>query len=652
MAASPDDGFAASVRHPLCEGLVAILSIGLVALTLYSAFYGVFPGGIQRSAHLLLILLIVFVIGLGNVLATPVRGARGVLEIGWSVLAMAVAVVAAGHHIVNFDAINGRYGAITPSEIWLAAALIAVIFDACRRTIGWAIVLLAAAFLAYALLGAYLPAPVGHRGYSLQRVASQIYLGGGGIFGTPLGVSATFVTAVVVLGALLEKTGGGQVMMDFAIALTGRMRGGPAKAAIVGSSLMGTISGTAVANVLTTGPISIPLMRKSGYSREAAGAIEAVASTGGQLMPPVMGAAAFIMADFTNTSYLTIARAAFLPAIIFYAVLFAMVHFEAVRRRIPPMREIGSATDWPSILRASYLLLPLPVFVAMLLGGYSIMLAAFWAIVASVLVSYAAAASAMTPHRIVDVCVAAASAVVPVAMACAAAGMIIGVITLTGVGLKFSTLVVALSGGMLPVALVLTMLTCLVLGMGLPTAAAYILVATLVAPALVDMGVGLIAAHLFVLYSAMLSSITPPVALAAYAAASIAGANPLKIAVVACQFGIAAFGVPYFFVYDPTILQIDASPGQIALAFVTAIAGGICISAAIIGFLLGHLRLVERLILGGCALLFISSDWQTDLVATAALAVVVVLHRRAMALQGASRNHHGETTQEITDKGD
>lgn len=247
MAASPDDAIAVPALHPLCKALVAALAATLVGVTLYSAFFGVFPGGIQRSAHLLLILLIVFVIGFGKALGDRPRGASGLLRAGWSLAAIGTAVAATGHHIVNFDAINGRFGAITQTEIWLGAALVVVIFDACRRTIGWAIVLLAAAFLAYALLGGHLPGPLGHRGYSLQRVASQIYLGGGGVFGTPLGVSATFVTAVVVLGALLEKTGGGQVMMDFAIALTGRMRGGPAKAAVVGSSLMGAISGTAVA---------------------------------------------------------------------------------------------------------------------------------------------------------------------------------------------------------------------------------------------------------------------------------------------------------------------------------------------------------------------------------------------------------------------
>ena len=612
------------------NAVVSVAGLVLIALTLWSAYFGVFPDGIQRSAHLLIILILVSAYSLRNSFDPEFeQGRNPALGRAVTLVIMAGGIIATGHQLFNFDAINNRYGAITDYEIVFGVLLIVALFDACRRTIGWPIVLLASGFLLYGLFGNVLPAPFGHRGYSVQRVISQVYLGGGGIFGTPLGVSATFVTGVVVLGALLEKTGAGQVLMDIATALTGHLRGGPAKAAVVGSSLMGMISGTAVANVLTTGPISIPLMRKSGYSKEASGAIEAVASTGGQLMPPVMGAAAFIMAEFTETSYLTIAKAAFLPAVIYYAVLLAMVHFEAVRRNIPVLRDAGTAIDWASILRRSYLLVPLPVFVSMLLNGYSIMLSSFWAIVAAALVSYLGRASALTPARLAETAHAAARAVIPVALACAAAGVIIGIITLTGVGLKFSTLVVMLSGGSLPVALVLTMLTCLVLGMGLPTAAAYILVATLVAPALVDLGVNLLAAHLFVLYSAMLSSITPPVALAAYAAASIANGNPLKIAVLACKFGMAAFAVPYFFVYDPALLGIDVTWVQIMLSFVTAIAGGICASAAVIGQFSGRLTLLHRLGFAAAAIAFMSSDWRLDLAAAAAFAALAFFTTRA-----------------------
>mgnify|MGYP001108106864 FL=1 len=618
-----------AVPEKVFDWAIGIVSALLVSLTLYTAYFGVFPDGLQRSAHLLLAMALVYIGALrALVSADGSSGLNTTLQKLWILLVLAGGIVTTGHHIVNFDAINDRWGEITDYEIVFAVVLLVTLFDACRRTIGWPIVILAAIFIAYGLFGAYLPDGLAHRGYSLKRITAQLYLGGGGIFGTPLGVSATFVTGVVVLGALLEKTGAGQVLMDFATGLTGRMRGGPAKAAVVGSSLMGMISGTAVANVLTTGPISIPLMRKSGYRKEAAGAIEAVASTGGQLMPPVMGAAAFIMAEFTATSYLTIAKAAFLPAVIFYAVLLAMVHFEAVKRNIPLLREADSTTDWASIVKRSYLLAPLPVFVSMLLNGYSIMLSSFWAVVASMIVSYFSRGSAQTPRRMVETAVTAAYAVIPVALACAAAGCIIGIITLTGVGLKFSTLVVLLSGGQLPLALMLTMLTCLILGMGLPTAAAYILVATLVAPALVDLGVGLLAAHLFVLYSAMLSSITPPVALAAYAAASISQGNPLKIAVLACQFGMGAFAVPYFFVYDPALLGIDVTWVQVVVSFITAIAGGVSASIAMLGVLAYRLNIIERLGFALAAVLFLNSDWRYDALAAIVAGALVFWNLR------------------------
>ncbi|MGJ8534957.1 MAG: TRAP transporter permease [Alphaproteobacteria bacterium] len=619
-------------------GIIGIVSVSLVCLTLYTAYFGVFPDGLQRSGHLLLVMTLVYVGALKAMMGADAKtGLATALRRGWLLVVLIAGITATGHHLVNFDAINDRWGEITDTEIVLAVILVIALFDACRRTIGWPIVILASLFLAYGLLGAYLPDGLAHRGYSLKRVTAQLYLGGGGIFGTPLGVSATFVTGVVVLGALLEKTGAGQVLMDFATGLTGRMRGGPAKAAVVGSSLMGMISGTAVANVLTTGPISIPLMRKSGYRKEAAGAIEAVASTGGQLMPPVMGAAAFIMAEFTSTSYLTIAKAAFLPAVIFYAVLLAMVHFEATKRNIPLLRDADSVVDWASIAKRAYLLAPLPVFISMLLNGYSIMLSSFWAVAASVIVSFFNRSSAQTPRRMVETAVTAAHAVIPVALACAAAGVIIGIITLTGIGLKFSTLVVLLSGGHLPLALVLTMLTCLILGMGLPTAAAYILVATLVAPALVDLGVGLLAAHLFVLYSAMLSSITPPVALAAYAAASISQGNPLKIAVLACQFGMGAFAVPYFFVYDPALLGIDVTWIQVVVSFLTAIAGGVAASIAMMGYFASRLNILERLGFVVAAVMFMSSDWHFDLIALL-ISLTLILWNRRRAVETKDNN--------------
>ncbi|MGD9829561.1 MAG: TRAP transporter permease [Hyphomicrobiaceae bacterium] len=565
----------------------------LVGFSLYTAIFGVMPDMIQRSVHLGLVLTLIY---LGALVAqscvAPARGrAEAVLAVALAVVGFAVMI----YHVVFFNEIGERYGELTRLELYLGIAATIILLDATRRVIGWPMVVLAVIFLLYAYFGSSLPGIAGHRGYNTERIISQLYLGGGGIFGTPLGVSATFVILIVLFGAVLETSGAGKVLMDIATSLTGRSRGGPAKAAVVGSSLMGMISGTAVANVLTTGTISIPLMKRAGYRAEVAGAVEAVASTGGQLMPPVMGAAAFLMADLTGISYFEIAQAAILPAFLYYVVLYAVVHLEAVKTNIAvvPADEVPPLVA--TFISGGHLLLSLPVFIYMLFAGYSVMYASFWALVSGLALSYVRRSTWLTPAKLVQTLVSGAEAVLPVAAACACAGIIIGVITLTGLGLKFSSLVLSLSAGNLFLALLLTMIASLILGMGLPTAAAYILVATLAAPALEQMGVNKLAAHLFVFYSAMLSAITPPVALAAYAAAGLSNANPFRIAVKACQFGSAAFIVPYFFAYNPAILGINAAPLAILQATFTSVIGGLCLAAAVQGWLLTRMTILERI---------------------------------------------------------
>ncbi len=601
---------------------LAAVAVVLASFSLYSAFFGVFPDMIQLPVHIGLVLMLVF----GTAALGEATGGAGARLAAAALLAGSIVVM--GYHVLFHQAVAERYGELTGPELYLGIAAIVLLLEATRRSIGWAIVVLACVFLLYAYFGNLLPGVAGHRGYSVERIVSQLYLGGGGIFGTPLGVSATFVILIVLFGAVLEASGASKTLMDIATGLTGRMRGGPAKAAVVGSSLMGMISGTAVANVLTTGTISIPLMRRNGYSARSAGAVEAVASTGGQLMPPVMGAAAFLMADITSIPYFDIAAAALLPAVVYYVVLFAVVHLEALKCDI----RVLTVEDLPSARRAlaqgGYMLLSMVVFVYLLFDGYSVMYASFWAIVATAVLSYLKRQTWLTPAKLVTAAVSGARVIIPVATACASAGIIIGVITMTGLGLKFSSLVVTLSGGNLFVALVMTMLASLVLGMGLPTAAAYILVATLVAPALVELGVNLLAAHLFVFYSAMLSSITPPVALAAYAAASIAGGNPLGIAVQACRFGIAAFIVPYLFAYNPALLGVGAEPAIVVMAALTSVVGALALAAAVQGWALRPLHWLERLGFLAVAGLMISANWQTDLAGLALLALLLLLQRR------------------------
>ena len=604
--------------------IIRIIAASILSLfSIYTAFFGVFPDMIQRSFHIGIILFLVYLFPLQNLSYNDLfRSLKAYFFIILSLLSLLVMV----YQIIFFDAINDRYGELTNYEFYLGLAATFFLLDATRRTIGWSISILAIIFLLYALLGSYLPGEAGHRGYSLHRIMSHLYLGGSGIFGTPLGVTATFVILIVLFGAVLENSGAGKVLMDIANSLTGKSRGGPAKAAVVGSSLMGMISGTAVANVLTTGTISIPLMKRTGYRPETAGAIEAVASTGGQLMPPVMGAAAFLMSDMTGISYYEIARAALLPAVLYYIVLFSVVHIEAIKRNIPIIDTKDIPSIWETLRKGGHLLLSLPVFIYMMFDGYSVMYASIWSLMMAVALSYVRRATWLTPKKILRTIENGVEAVIPVATACACAGIIIGIITLTGLGLKFSSLVISLSGGNIFLALLLTMIASLILGMGLPTAAAYILVATLAAPALEELGINQLAAHLFVFYSAMLSSITPPVALAAYAASGLANANPFRIALVSCQFGVAAFIIPYFFAYNPVLIGIDASFQMIFLAAFSAIFGSLCLSIFIQGWLISKLLLIERIGYIIVTFCLLSVSFTTDLIGFGLLIILVSFH--------------------------
>jgi len=575
-----------------------VLALALCVFSIYTAFFGVLPDVLQQGVHLSLVLALVFTLSVVTSTSSSLR--RYVFDLALAVIAFSMFF----YHVVFYDEVAGRWGELTEAEFWMGIVAVITLLEATRRAIGLPMVILVTAFIVYAFVGPWLPDLISHRGYSQDRVLAQLYLGGGGIFGTPLMVSSTFVILIVIFGAVLEKSGASGALMDIATGATGRTRGGPAKASVVGSSLMGTISGTAVANVLTTGTISIPLMIRNGYRPRVAGAVEAVASTGGQLMPPVMGAAAFIMSEITGIPYLDIALAALIPSLIYYVVLFAVVHLEAVKNGILALPEEDVPSVSKTFIKSGHLLLGIPALVIMLYQGYSIMYASFWAIVVALISCFLRRSSWITPSQLVKVCIAAGEAIIPVAVACASAGIVIGIITLTGVGLKFSSLIITLSGGNLYAALLLTMLASLILGMGLPTAAAYILVATLVAPALVDMGVSLIGAHLFVFYSAMLSSITPPVALAAYAAASIAKANPLRIAVTASFFGIAAFVVPYAIVIRPALLG-EGTVFVVGAAIISAITAGIALAAMVQGYLLAPLAWYQRIILGGASLLML-----------------------------------------------
>ena len=596
----------------------AVLSTVLVVFSLYTAMFGVFPDMIQRGAH------ISAVIGLVYIRLFGLDGAGGlswsrIKFFGLGVFGSAVL----GYQFFFYEDVVSRFGSITSYEMPIAILAIILLLDATRRTIGWSMVGLAIFFLVYAFYGRYFPGLLAHRGYDMVRILEQVYLGADGIYGTPLGVSSTFVIIIVVLGALLEKTGASGVLMDIAVSMTRNSKGGPAKAAVVGSSLMGMISGTAVANVLTTGTISIPLMRRSGYRPAVAGAVEAVASTGGQLMPPIMGAAAFLMADIMEVPYLDITKAALLPALLFYIAVFASVHLEAVKTGLKPLESIDIPDVAQSLRNSGHVLLSIPVFIGTLISGYSVMYSSLAGIICLLALSLLRHSSRLNPLQLIAAAVSAAEAILPVALATAPAGIIIGVVTLTGMGLKFSSFIVSISGNNLLVALILTMASSLVLGMGLPTAAAYILVATLTAPALVSMGVDLMAAHMFVFYSAMLSSITPPVALAAFAAAAICREPPMRVAMISVKFGFVAFLLPYFFVLEPRLLGMGDIAETLGV-FAMAVVGVLSLACVLQGYAFGKLTTFSRFVMGAAALAVLMPDLKFKLIGIAAILAVLV----------------------------
>jgi TRAP transporter 4TM/12TM fusion protein len=612
-----DNIFQKTAKH-----LSIFAAVALSLFALYTAATGIKVDIIQRGVVLFCIMLIVFSERLKRN-----EGAWYRRLIFW--IAMLVSGYALLYQIIRYRQMAVSMGVLTNIEFILGVALIVVLLVATKLTVGWPIVIIATLLLLYAHYGNYLPGLFGHRGYKWFRIISHMINGTSGIFGVPLGTAATMVVMFVLFGSFLEASGGSSFFMDLAIGLTGKSKGGPAKAAVVSSALMGTISGNAASNVVTTGTFTIPLMKRTGYESHVAGAIEAVASTGGQIMPPVMGAAAFIMAEMIGVQYGVVALAAVIPSILFYISTFAMVHFEAVKKNVAAL----DSDDLPDLNKTWkqnwHTLLSIVALIAFLVMRYSPVKSALYGIIVAVLCSFFRKHTRITPTKFYLALVNAGRSLVPVGIACASAGLIIGVVSLTGLGLKISSIIIAISGGHLILALIFTFITLFILGMGMPTAAAYIMVATLVAPSLTEMGLPVISAHMFCLYGAVLSAITPPVALAAYAAAGIAKANPMKIGFTACKFGVVAFIVPFFFAYQPSLLWIG-TPMEIILTFVTATIGVIVLAASVQGYAREKVPLISRLIAVPGALAMMYPGGRSDLIGLVLVAVAMVpqLRRR------------------------
>ena len=538
----------------------------------------------------------------------------------------------------NYEYFITRYPYVHPlsaADMAVGILFVLALLEAARRSIGLAMPITAIAFLIYAYVGPYLPGLLRHAGFNTEVIIDQLYMTTEGIFGIPLGVSATYVILFVIFGVFLEKSGTGQFFMELAAATTGKAAGGPGKIAVVSSGLFGTISGSAVANVMVTGQFTIPMMKRTGFQPHFAGAVEATASTGGQIMPPVMGAAAFVMAEFMGIPYLTVCKHAIIPAILYYLSVFMAVHFEAVRTDLRGMLEAPPRLA-TVLLSRGHLLLPVVVMLYILFEGYTPMYACIFSIIAALLLANVKKETRMGLTKILDALEDGAKGALQVACACACAGIIIGIVNLTGLGLKFTGFVLYLAGESLAPALLFTMIAGIILGMGLPTTAAYIVMAALLVPGLIKLGIVPIAAHMFAFYYAIISAITPPVALAVYAGAGLAGSNIWKTGLAAVRIGAPGFIIPFMFAYEPSLLFVG-STWEILSSFISASIGVIMLAGGLIGWFVWKTNIVERLLLVAGAVLLIKPGIYTDIVGLLFLGIVIGLQRARKKKAAAAR---------------
>jgi len=589
------------------DKIISAICIGFALFQLYTAIFGVLDASLQRAIHLAFGLSLIF-------LLYPTRGSWSKASMNWFDVILAVLGASSCMYIVVFyQDLVLRAGMNNQTDFIVSIIGTALVFEAARRTVGWPMITVAFLFLVYAFVGPYIPGILAHRGVGVQEMLDHLFFTTEGIFGIPLGVSSTFIYLFILFGSYLEATGLGKFFIDIANAVAGWAAGGPAKVAVLSSGLMGTVSGSSVANVVGTGSFTIPMMKKLGYDPAFAGAVEAAASTGGQLMPPVMGAAAFLMAEFVGVPYIEVVKAAVIPALLYYTGVWLGVHYEAKRCGLKGTPRDQLPKFKALFLEKGHLAIPLVVIVYLLVTGYTPTRAALAAIGLTLVCACLRKSTRIGFKDIVNGMIAGSKGVLGVLIACATAGIIIGVVTKTGVGLKMATALMDLAGGQLLPAMFFTMVTSLILGMGVPTTANYVITSTIAAPALVQMHVPILAAHMFVFYFGIVADVTPPVALAAYAGAGISGANPMKTGVKAAKLAIAAFIVPYIFVYSPELLMINATASNIAYATFTALIGMWGVSIAMTGYCIRTTTHIQRLLFFFGGLMLIAPGLKTDI---------------------------------------
>ena len=599
-----------------------LIAIAWSLFQVYAVLAGFLHPLVLYPIHVTFAVSLVFL----NFPASKEKKAGKVLDVFLVIFTFAIGL----YLILNFQRLSTRIPFVhspTSMDIFLGLSLVILLLESSRRTVGVSLTVIAIIFIAYGFAGQYMPGLLAHRGLSIERFVDLQVLSPNGIFGLPIGVSAELVFYFILFGAFLARSGGGELFSDLAYSITGRVRGGAAKTSVVSSALYGTISGSAVANVVVDGMITIPLMKRSGFNGSFAAAVEAVASTGGQIMPPVMGAAAFILAQIVGVSYWQVAIAAAIPACLYYVALFFAIDFEAVKRGLFGLSKEELPNVKQGLKLRIHLIVPLAILVYYIISAeVTPVTAALRAVGATIVLSFLRKATMMGPTKLLSALEKGAREAVSVAIPCAVAGVVIGVVINSGLGLKFTDLMIYLSGGILIITLVLVMVAVIILGMGMPTSAAYLMAAILMAPALVNLGVIPLAAHMFIFYFAVISMITPPVALAAYAAASISGSDLWDTGVVAFKIAIPGFIIPYVFVYHNGLL-LQGPLGEILWVIATTCLGIIALAGAIIGYFAKRTTAIERIFLIIGALLLIVPEKITDFIGLGILVSIFLLQR-------------------------
>lgn len=612
--------FEGKTRH--LPGLAGqIITAILVVMTVYHlwATQATIVTHIHRAIHLLFVLFLIFLLYPGW------KGARARIHPLDVVLALA-AVASLGYILVDYEQFAYRSAIPNTLDMVFGITTFVLVLEATRRAVGRPMVILVVVFIAYAFVGSYLPSPWSHRGYDLERLVGQLYVALEGLFGVPLGVSATFIILFTIYGSFLEQSGAGKFFVDLAFALTGRRRTGAGQAVTVASFLLGGPSGSGVATTVTVGAIAYPLLKRAGYDRESAGGLLSAGGIGAVISPPIMGAAAFIIAEILKISYLEVLRMAIIPTVLYYLSIFLMIELDARRFGLRHV-SIRAENPWKLTARYWYLLASLVVIPAFMLRGFTAIKAVVWATALTWLTSYLRRETTLTPKKLVAALANGSKQVLNIAVTTAAAGIIVGVVNLTGLGLKLSDIIVGLAGENLILTLVYSAIALWILGLALPITATYIIAAVIVAPALVKLGVSELAAHMFIFYYAVLSEVSPPVGLSPMAAAALTGGNPFKTMRLAWKYTLPAFVVPFMFTVhaDGMGLLLKAPTADVIRVLFTAMAGLAAMAAGINGWLLRRTTWLERIVLTVAGILLIYPATRLDLIALALVAGVVAL---------------------------